>query len=223
MAVPQKLMSAWTHTKAGHPSNVLALTKIPVPPITSPTHVLVKVSHCSLNPGTSIIMQLVPSLFRSRVSIPEADFSGTVIGLGSSVPADRRLNPGVSVFGSIPIGKHVASSSGALAENVVVEHSAVVEAPPRADIGELSGLPIAGTTALELIKAAKLKRGDSVLVNGASGGIGHLVLQMCKEEVGETGRVVAVCSTDNVGWVKEYGADEVSTISSTLNPGLTIF
>jgi NADPH:quinone reductase-like Zn-dependent oxidoreductase len=73
----------------------------------------------------------------------------------------------------------------------------------------LAGLGIAGATALELVKAAKLKRGDSVLINGASGGVGHLVLQIARAKVGGSGRVTAICSTRNVGWVGQLGADEV--------------
>jgi NADPH:quinone reductase-like Zn-dependent oxidoreductase len=61
-----------------------------------------------------------------------------------------------------------------------------------------------------LIEKAQLKSGDAVLVNGASGGIGTLVVQMAKDIVGESGRVVAICSGRNVELVKGLGADEVS-------------
>jgi NADPH:quinone reductase-like Zn-dependent oxidoreductase len=49
-----------------------------------------------------------------------------------------------------------------------------------------------------------------VLVNGASGGIGHMVIQMVKKKVGESGRVVGVCSGGNPGMVRTLGEDEVS-------------
>lgn len=61
-----------------------------------------------------------------------------------------------------------------------------------------------------MIEKAQLKSGDAVLVNGASGGIGTLVVQMAKDIVGESGRVVAICSGRNVELVKGLGADEVS-------------
>ncbi|KAH7371941.1 chaperonin 10-like protein [Pyrenochaeta sp. MPI-SDFR-AT-0127] len=200
-------MKAWIHTRAGLPSQVLNLTTLPKPAITSPTQVLVKVSHCALNPAGRIVMQLLPFIFRGSPAIPEMDFSGTIVAAGPDVPGDR-VTPGVQVFGSIPLAQHVKSTSGGLAEYIVLEHTAVVKKPSGAPLSEVAGLGIAGATALELIKAAKLKKGDSVLVNGASGGIGHLVMQMCRNEVGETGKVVAVCSKDN-DWVKKYGADEV--------------
>jgi NADPH:quinone reductase-like Zn-dependent oxidoreductase len=137
------------------------------------------------------------------------DFSGTIVSCGSSVPLNRNLGPGTKVFGSIPVGQHVKTTSGALAEYVVIEHTAVVKTPEAVRMEELAGLGIAGATALELVKRSGLKRGDSVLVNGASGGVGHLVVQICRHRVGETGLVVAVCSSENVGWVSKLGVDEV--------------
>jgi len=155
-------------------------------------------------------MQLLPSLFRAPMCIPEMDLSGTVVACGSSVPRSLNLPAGTKVFGSVPVGQH-AKGSGALAEYVAVDPTSVVGVDGVKG-EEVAGLAIAGTTALELVKAASLKIGDSVLVNGASGGIGHLVVQMCKNIVGESGRVVAVCSTANVVWVKDLGADEVCHI-----------
>jgi NADPH:quinone reductase-like Zn-dependent oxidoreductase len=155
-------------------------------------------------------MQLLPFMFRAVQAIPEMDFSGTIIEVGSNVAPERSLMVGTEVFGSMPLSQNVKSVSGALAEYIVLDCTAVVRKPNRMTLREAAGLGIAGCTALDLTKAAKLKSGDSVLVNGASGGIGHLVLQICRARVGETGRVVAICSSSNVGWVKKLGADEVS-------------
>lgn len=154
-------------------------------------------------------MQLVPFLFRASKAIPEMDFAGSIVEMGADVPAERELGVGTEVFGSIPIGQHVKTVSGALAEYAVVDCTAVVKKPSGASFAEASGLSIAGCTALDVVKAANLKPGDSVLVNGAGGGIGHFALQICKHKVGETGRVVAICSKRNVEWVKGLGADEV--------------
>lgn len=178
-------MKAWTHSRMGLPSEVLSLSTLPIPTITSPTQVRVRVAYCGLNPGGSIIMQLLPFLFRASPAIPEMDFSGTIVELGSEVPVERGLVIDAQVFGSISVPQHVRSTSGSLAEYVVVDHTAVVRRPDAGRLDEVAGLGVAGATALELMKASKLKRGDSVLVNGASGGIGHLVMQMCRNEVGE--------------------------------------
>jgi NADPH:quinone reductase-like Zn-dependent oxidoreductase len=60
-------------------------------------------------------------------------------------------------------------------------------------------------TAFELMKGAKLKRGDRVLVSVASEGVGHLVLQICCAAVVEAGRVLAVCSSGGAEWIRELG------------------
>lgn len=156
------------------------------------------------------MMQLLPFIFRASQAIPELDFAGTIVEVGTNVPAERGLAVGTEVFGSMPLVQHVKSISGALTEYIVLECGAVVEKPDGMPLKEAAGLGVSGCTALDLIKAAKLKTGDSVLVNGAGGGIGHLAMQMCREKVGETGKVVAVCSSRNVDWVKGLGADEVS-------------
>ncbi|ORY10285.1 hypothetical protein BCR34DRAFT_354742 [Clohesyomyces aquaticus] len=211
---PNRTMRAWTHTRAGLPGDVLALSSLPVPSITSPTQVLIRITYCALNPGGSIIMQLLPFFFRTSPAIPETDFSGVIVACGADVPSERCLQVGTEVFGSILVGQHVKSTSGALAEYVVVDCSMVVRKPAGATLEQVAGLGVAGATALETIKGAKLKKGDSVLVNGASGGIGHFIVQICREEVGETGKVVAVCSGKNVEWVRELGCDEVIDYNS---------
>lgn len=208
------VMKAWTHTRPGLPSKVLALSTLPIPTITSPTQVLVKVSYCALNPGGSIVMQLLPFLFRGSPAIPEMDFSGTIEESGPDVPKERNLQPGIQVFGSIPIIQHVRNTSGALAQYVLVDHTAVAKIPDAASLKTASGLGIAGATALELVKAAKLKKGDSVLVNGASGGVGHLVLQMCYKEVGPSGKIIALCSNRNTEWVEKLCTEGITLNSS---------
>jgi NADPH:quinone reductase-like Zn-dependent oxidoreductase len=216
----QATMSAYTHTLPGHPSTILSPTQIPKPDLKSPSQILIRISHCALNPGASIVMHLLPFFFRATPAIPEMDFAGVVEDIYESSDSDEDqedgngdgngdLKRGMQVFGSIPLSQHVKTSSGALAQYVVLDSSFVCRTPPQAKPEEVAGLGIAGATALELVRHAGLKQGDSVLINGASGGIGHLVLQMCRVEVGETGRVVAVCSKNNVGWVKELGCDEV--------------
>ncbi|KAH7073463.1 chaperonin 10-like protein [Paraphoma chrysanthemicola] len=196
-------MRAYIHTARGSPSTVLQPTTLPKPSMSSPTQLLIRTTHCALNPGASILLHLLPFLFRSSPAIPELDFSGVVQDAGSDV---AEIKVGDEVFGSILVGQHIRSTSGALAEYIVVERACVVKKPANITMSEAAGLGVAGSTALELIKAAKLKKGDAVLINGAAGGIGHLVVQMCMDKVGPSGRVVAICSRSNVGWVKELGA-----------------
>ena len=101
---------------------------------------------------------------------------------------------------------------GVLAEYVVVPAENVVLKPEGMGWEEAAGLPVVGITALSVMDLARVKKGERVLLNGASGGIGSMVVQMAKQAVGEEGRVVAVCSGRNEGMVKGLGANEVSLL-----------
>jgi NADPH:quinone reductase-like Zn-dependent oxidoreductase len=207
---PYKTMQGWIHSRAGQPNQVLTLSsELPIPDELVEEEALVKISHASLNPGASVIMQLIPGLFRTKPSVPEMDFSGTIVKLGRDTRETGRLKVKTEVFGSVPVGAHVRAGKGSLAQYVVVSCEALYLKPESLPFEQAAGLPIAGCTALALLDAAKIKNGSSVLVNGASGGIGSLFLQMAKQAVGETGKVVAICSGTNIEMVKDLGADEV--------------
>jgi NADPH:quinone reductase-like Zn-dependent oxidoreductase len=79
--------------------------------------------------------------------------------------------------------------------------------PEKADFPEMAALPIAGLTALQaIVTHGRLKDGESVLINGSSGGVGHLTVQIAKAY---GANVTAVCSSRNVDFVKSLGADYV--------------
>lgn len=154
------------------------------------------------------MMQLCPMAFRAKPAIPELDFAGYVVEVGPEVPKARDLAPGTPVFGTILVGPHVSAGVGALAEYVVVPANCVVRKPDSIDLGQAATLAVAGCAALSLLESAKLKKGDRVLINGASGGIGTMILQMARREVGKEGKIVAICSEKNLECVKGLGADE---------------
>ena len=156
------------------------------------------------------MMQLCPFLFRSSPAIPETDFSGTIVEIGTEIlSSGRDISPGTPIFGSVLVGPHLTTGTGVLAEYVVVDVNSVCRKPEKASFEEAAGLAVSGCAALALMDKAGLKRGDSVLINGASGNVGHLVLQMARDAVGESGRVTAICSRRNAEMVRSLGADEV--------------
>jgi reticulon-4-interacting protein 1, mitochondrial len=208
-------MRAWTHTRRGDPCTVLTLSTIPRPNITRPTDVLVRITHAALNNGASILTQLIPFIFRTSPSVPELDFAGTVVETGSDVAAARGLDAGSPVFGCVSGDLAIRAGMGALAEYVVVSASCVTQKPANASFEEAAGLGIAGITALQLVKKARLEKGAKVLVNGASGGVGTLLVQIVRETVGPSGKVIATCSGKNADLVKTFGTDEVSDPIST--------
>lgn len=113
------------------------------------------------------------------------------------------------MFGSVSVGPHLRRGTGALAEFLLVDADSLVKVPKGVGLEMAAGLPVSGATALALMEKAGLKLGDSVLINGASGGVGHMVVQLSKSAVGESGQVVALCSERNFEMVKGLGADEV--------------
>lgn len=157
---------------------------------------------------------MCPSAVRAKPSIPELDFSGIIVGIGAAVPESRNLKVGLPVFGSLLVAPHIKTGAGSLAEYIVVQDTSVVEKPDNISFEKAAGIGVSGCTSMALIESAKLKAGDMVLVNGASGGIGSMVVQLAKEAVGEGGKVVAVCSGSNIEMVKKLGADEVSLSSN---------
>jgi reticulon-4-interacting protein 1, mitochondrial len=208
--LPPPTMRAWTHSQAGIPSVTLHfLSDAKTPALTSATDVLVQITHASLSPAGSIMMQFCPSIFRSKPAIPELDFAGTLIAVGADVPKDRNLATGDAVFGSVTVRPHLSAGAGALAEYVVVAASSVVRKPKGIALQEAAGLGVCGCTALMLYDRAGLKAGDSVLINGASGGIGTMITQLARHAVGPSGKIVALCSGRNAETVRNLGADEV--------------
>lgn len=207
-------MRGWVHTSRGPAPEVLSFSEsLALPTTKSPNHALVKVQHAALNPGGSIFMQLCPLWFRRKPCVPEMDFSGEIVSVGNSetVPLlleDRGLYPGLQVFGSIPVVEHM-KGQGALSEYVVVDSECIVAAPQSIPLAEAAGLPIAGCTALSLLDAADLRKGQKVLINGAAGGIGSLITQMARHALGPESHIVAVSSQEKVALLKELGADEV--------------
>lgn len=204
-------MKAWLVTKNGQPKDALTLrTDYPVPPKLKAGNVLIKVSHAALNPADLNFMGNIPNWvpFR-RNPIPGLDFAGEVVKVGPSVPQDSEsggVSVGAQVCGALNVIS-VAVGRGSLAEYIEVPASKVVVRPKGVDAVDAAGaLGIAGQTAYIVLREAGVKAGDRVLVNGASGGVGSVLVQVAKAK----GAVVfGVCSSANAEMVKGLGADEV--------------
>ena len=202
-----KTMKAWLATRLGTPRQAMRLqTSHPVPPPpTTGSDILVRVAFAALNPADVGFMSfLSPFLlpFR-RTPVPGLDFSGVVVAAGP----DSSLEIGTRVCGAMSVGLH-ARNVGSLAEYVVVPEGLVAVVPAGMEMREASGLGIVGQTAVIAHREAEgLGKGSRVLVNGASGGLGAMVLQIAKGRGASW--VVGVCSGANEEFVRGLGADEV--------------
>lgn len=197
-----KKMKAFTRTKYGGPE-VLHLETVEKPTIKR-GHLLVKVMANSANPadwhilrGTPVLARIAFGLIRPKNKLLGADFAGIVEEVGEEA---GQFQVGDRVFGEFLEG-------GTFAEYARVPASSCARMPEGSSFVAMAGMPVAGLTALQaLITHGKLQKGESVLVNGSSGGVGHLAVQMAKAY---GARVTGVCSARNRDFVLSLGADEV--------------
>jgi NADPH:quinone reductase-like Zn-dependent oxidoreductase len=195
------LMKAIVYRCYGSP-DVLKLEQIARPP-QADKRMLVKVHAASVNPLDWHYMRGEPYLVRAEAGIgaPDnihmgVDFAGTVVSVGKDV---TRFKPGDEVFG----GK-----GGAFGDYVsVAEMGSVALKPTNMTFEQSAAVPIAAVTALQALRdKGKLRSGQTVLINGASGGVGTYAVQIAKAF---GAKVTGVCSTKNLSLLKSIGADQV--------------
>jgi NADPH:quinone reductase-like Zn-dependent oxidoreductase len=125
------------------------------------------------------------------------DFAGVVASDGAA------LARGVRVYGAAAIFR---GRPGGHAELIPIAAKSLRAIPEAISFEDAAALPVAGLSALNGLRRAGPLAGRSVLVNGATGGVGHLALQIAKAR---GARVTAVCSARNEGLARALGADEV--------------
>ena len=195
-------MKAFVKTGYGGPE-VLRLEDVEKP-IVKNDHIVVKVFANSANPadwhllrGKPFFARFTSGLFKPKEKIAGADFAGIVVQTGANV---NRFDVGDRVFGEILMG-------GAFAEYVSVPEAGCGQIPGIIPFTQMASVPTAGLTALQaLVTHGRVKAGETVLINGASGGVGHFAVQIAKAY---GANVTAVCSGRNAEFVKSLGADKV--------------
>ncbi|WP_370584140.1 NAD(P)-dependent alcohol dehydrogenase [Ornithinimicrobium cryptoxanthini] len=171
--------------------------------------VLVQVGAASVHPGDYFVMtgkpyvlRLVFGFRRPRHGIPGRDLAGVVAAVGKDVTA---LRPGEEVFGW--------STAGTLAEYACVPADHLVPVPANLSVLDAAAVPTSAMTALQALRdIANVQPGQTVLVTGASGGVGSFAVQIAKAFGAE---VTGVCSTRNVDLVRSLGADHVVDYTRT--------
>jgi NADPH:quinone reductase-like Zn-dependent oxidoreductase len=194
------MMKALVRRRYGGPS-VVRVEEIERPALTDEA-VLVRVRATSLNKIDWHTLRGWPRLFRlisrggtvrPKEPLFGVDFAGVAEAVGKDVDD---LEPGDEVFGG---------SDGAFAE--YVSATDLVRKPANVSFEEAATVPIAGLTALQGLRDhGRLQAGERVLINGASGGVGTLAVQIAKAY---GAHVTAVCGTRNLEQARTLGADRV--------------
>jgi len=181
--------------------DVLTVERVAVPALTDRS-VLLRVRAAAVNPADWAILQGIPYVLRAvygltqpRSRIRGSDVAGVVQAVGDAVSA---FEPGDEVFGWC---------DGAFAEYAAATEATLAPKPAGLDFEQAAAVPMAGITALQALRdQAKLAAGQSLLINGASGGIGTFAVQIARVFGAE---VTGVCSARNQDLVRSIGAHHV--------------
>ena len=182
-------------------ADVLRVAKVSLPEIAA-SEVLVRVHAAGLDrgswhlmTGTPYLLRLVFGIRKPKNPVLGRELAGTVVAVGSAVSG---FAPGDEVYG---IGR------GTFAEYAAAREDKLARKPANATFEQAAVAPVSALTALQaLTDAGRVKQGDTVLVIGASGGVGSHAVQLAKAFGAE---VTGVCSTAKLDLVRSLGADHV--------------
>jgi NADPH:quinone reductase-like Zn-dependent oxidoreductase len=145
--------------------------------------------------GSPFVMRMATGLRRPKRPIPGTDIAGTVEAVGAAV---TRFRTGDAVFGWC---------AGAFAEFASTSEDQLASKPVGMAFEAAAATGVSATTALQLLRDdGRVRPGQRVLINGASGGVGTFAVQIAKAFGAE---VTGVCSTKNLELVRSIGADHV--------------
>jgi NADPH:quinone reductase-like Zn-dependent oxidoreductase len=122
------------------------------------------------------------------------DLAGVVEAVGPDV---TRFAVGDAVYGS---------GRGSFAEYAVAPETRLAVKPKTLSFEQAAAVPVSAVTALQGLRAGKIREGQKVLVTGASGGVGSYAVQLAKAYGAQ---VTGVCSTGKIGFVRSLGAEHV--------------
>lgn len=194
-------MKAVQYQSFGGPE-VLEVVDVPDPKMFADL-VLVRIEAAALNPADLAFQAgyadpLVDSLFPVT---PGWDLAGVIEQAG---PATTGFRPGDEVIGFV---RDKAMHYGTYAEKISAEPRQLVRKPRNLSWAQAAGLPVAGLTAYQaIVHSLEVTAGDTVLVHGAAGGVGHLAVQIA---VARGARVIGTGSEASQAFIESLGATPV--------------
>ena len=184
-------------------ADALSVREVEDPPV-GPDTVLVRVRATSVNPVDWKIREgyLQGAYPHHLPVVPGWDVAGVVEAVGPAVRTG--LAVGDEVYGYV---RRDDIALGTSAELVAAPERTVTRKPAGLSFEEAAALPLVGLTAYQgLVEALEVSADDRVLVHAASGGVGHIAVQIAKAR-GAT--VIGTASPDNHAWLRDLGADKV--------------
>ena len=169
--------------------------------------VLIRVLAASVNPVDAAIRSgKYAEYFHTKLPlIPGMDAAGVIEKAGSKITALKGGDPVYAFF--------TLREEGGYAEFALAKEGEVARKPSSITYEEAAAVPAAGSTAWQaLVDAAKLGAGQTVLIHGGSGGVGHFAIQIAKAR---GARVIATASTANQEFLKKLGVDQAIDYTAT--------
>ncbi|MBI5844424.1 MAG: NAD(P)-dependent alcohol dehydrogenase [Deltaproteobacteria bacterium] len=203
-------MKAVVQDKYGPPAEVLRIREIDRP-VAGDGEVLVRVRAASVNPdvwhavtGRPWVLRLMGGgVLRPKNPVPGIDMAGVVESVGKGVD---RFGLGDEIFGETSM-EFQWKNGGAYAEYVSVPQDALAKKPEGITFEQAASVPTSGYIAfLNLLMGGPVRPGQSVLVNGAGGGVGSIALQLAKAW---GARVTGVDKGEKLSMIRSLGADRV--------------
>lgn len=201
-------MKAIVYSEYGGPEK-LQLREI-ARPVPKENEVLIRIHATSINDWDWALLQGVPfanrmmsGLKKPKIEVLGSDIAGVVEYAGSKV---SQFKVGDKVFGDLSGLRH--GGWGGFAEFVAAPESALFIIPNDMTYAQAAALPQAAALAIQgLLDKGPILPGQSLLINGASGGVGSLAIQIAKAM--HAGHIAAVCSKAKMPFVESLGVDEI--------------
>ncbi|MFF0489900.1 NADP-dependent oxidoreductase [Nocardia sp. NPDC004068] len=195
-------MRAATYDSFATDNAPLRVTEVADPKL-GPGEVLIRVRAAGVNPVDWKVMAgyLEPMLKAVFPVIPGWDVAGEVVALGPDTP-EFTVGDEVMAY-----ARKDVVHAGTFAEFVAVAADHVARKPAELDWAQAGGLPLAGMTAQRCLDRMNVAPGDTLVVYGASGGVGSLAVQIGRDR---GARVIGTASERNHDFLRELGAEPVA-------------
>ena len=195
-------MKAAVYHSFGGPE-VLDVVEVPEPKMFA-DQVRIRIKATALNPAdlvfqAGVVDALVDSFFPV---IPGWDVAGIVAEVGNGTTG---FKPGDEVIGFV---RGAVQRHGTYAEQIAAEPRQLARKPANLDWGQAAGLPLVGLTAYQaVVHVLDVREGETLLVHGAAGGVGHLAVQIA---AARGASVIGTASEPNHSYLRSLGAEPVT-------------